>query len=542
MPRPSRNVSFATVDGLEAVLEAGTEISVGGDGTREILNRVTVIERPSERFVFVPGRLNDAFAQMAEALWVMDGRDDVEWLRRYLPRAPSFSGDGGLTWRGAYGPRLRRWQGSIDQLGEVRRILLHDRSSRRAVMTLFDPAIDLVADHDIPCNNWLSWILRDGRLHLSIAVRSNDAIWGFSGANAFEWSLLHEMMAHWVGAAVGTQTWLATSFHVYERHRDRAERIVPAFHGLTPYDFGIETPRFRTAWEDLGETLQAWFEAEDAIFADPEATVPECAATRDPLLSSWLDAIRVRWGSRAWSEGRLRDELAALPPTDAAAAAWEHLSRPIPDRLRSITHPGLAAYFEATAMAAPSGDRFRHAVKRLHARKDRAYAGAWKRRGEQVSVLPNIARKVDRLKVVLDRGATAGDEEAFDTALDLYVYATKYRLLLEERGERSGLLPHDAPPAFSDHDVNFDLLVDADRFDATDPDPASDIGNVVDIFERLWPLARDDGNLPVARALADDLRQAARVVLARISLGRPRAIREFVADEAARSVSEGDGR
>jgi hypothetical protein len=34
------------------------------------------------------------------------------------------------------------------------------------------------------------------------------------------------------------------------------------------------------------------------------------------------------------------------------------------------------------------------AIMRLHARKDASYAGAWKRRGERVSVLPNIARKV----------------------------------------------------------------------------------------------------------------------------------------------------
>ncbi|APX86880.1 hypothetical protein BV511_20565 [Methylorubrum extorquens] len=537
MSRPSRNVSFATVEGLEALMRIGNPVTVAGKETREILHRVTIVERPLERFVFVPERRNDAFAQMAEALWVMAGRNDVEWLSRYLPRAADFSNDGGSTWRGAYGPRLRRWHGSVDQFEHVRRLLHEDPSSRRAVMNLFDPAIDLAADDDIPCNNWLSWILRDGHLHLAVAVRSNDAVWGFSGANAFEWSLLHECMAHWLGAKVGRQTWLATSFHVYEQHWPRAERIVRSFQGLSPYDFGLDTPRFTTPWEAFSNVLEEWFEVEASICADPEAPLPVCAATADPLLASWLGAIRVRWGGLAWPESRLRSELAALPATDAAAAVWEHQCRACPERLEALTHPRLAAYFAAAAASAPPSDQFKRAMKSLHARKDRAYGAAWKRRGELVSVLPNIARKVDRLQVVLDRGSEPGEEAALDTALDLYVYTTKYRLLLAEREPPSGLLPADAPTPLSDHEANFDALVDADDFHTLDVDPAPSIRIVVDIFERLWPLASDSENLPAVIKLVNDLRDAARSSLAAIAAGQPRDVSAFVADEAARSVA-----
>ncbi|TNC11688.1 hypothetical protein FF100_18800 [Methylobacterium terricola] len=536
MSRPSRNVSFATVDGLEAVMRTGSPVTVAGKATREILHRVTILERPLERFVFVPERRNDAFAQMAEAVWVIAGRNDVEWLGRYLPRATDFSNDGGSTWRGAYGPRLRRWNGSVDQFEHVRRLLMQDRSSRRAVMNLFDPAIDLSAVDDIPCNNWLSWILRNGHLHLAVAVRSNDAVWGFSGANAFEWSLLHEIMAHWLGAKVGRQTWLATSFHVYEQHWPRAERILRSFHGLSPYDYGLETPRFATPWETFAEVLGEWFEVEASVSADPEAPLPACAATADPLLASWLAAIRIRWGAQGWPEGRLRRELAALPATDAAAAVWEHQCRAFPERLEALTDPRLAAYFAATAASAPAADLFKQAVKSLHARKDRAYGAAWKRRGELVSVLPNIARKVDRLQVVLDRGNGPGEEAALDTALDLYVYATKYRLLLAEQEPSSALLPADAPRPLSNHEANFDALVDADPFHAPDADPALSIRNVVDIFERLWPLAGDGGNLPAVIELVNDLRDAARAALAAIASSQPRDVAALIAEEAALSA------
>lgn len=528
---PARNVSFATVDGLAAVMERGTEVTVRGQRTRELLHRVTVLERPLERFVFVPGRRNDPFAQIAEAIWVMAGRNDIDWLSRYLPRAGEFSDDGS-SWRGGYGPRLRRWRGAVDQFNEVRNVLLTDPTSRRAVMTLFDPEADFVQSLDVPCNNWLSWIVRDGRLHLALAVRSNDAVWGFSGANAFEWSVLHEAMAYWTRTTVGRQTWIAASFHVYERHWDRADAMIRGFHGLSPYDYGVRTARFAIPFENLDRVLEEWFAIEAAVYKDPDAPLPAGQVTADPFLFACLGVLRVRWGAQAWPIDRLRSELAALPMSDVVAAAWEYLARTQPGLLTDIPHPGFAQYL-AGAEGSPwsSEVQFKEAVKRLHARKDRAYGAAWKRRGELVSVLPNVARKVDRLAVFARESTTPGDEALLDTAVDLYVYATKYRLLLEER-EPTGLLPRDAPAPFSDHDVNFERLVDADAFARDDCDLEPTLKNAVDIFDELWPSATRGENLGEVRRLADALRDAARAVVAAALCANPRAASAFVATEA----------
>jgi len=42
-------------------------------------------------------------------------------------------------------------------------------------------------------------MIRDGKLHMNVIVRDNDAVWGFSEINSFEWSVLQEMMAYWTG-------------------------------------------------------------------------------------------------------------------------------------------------------------------------------------------------------------------------------------------------------------------------------------------------------------------------------------------------------
>lgn len=66
-------------------------------------------------------------------------------------------------------------------------------------------------------------------------------------------------------------------------------------------------------------------------------------------------------------------------------------------------------------------------IRRLHHGKNAAYRDAWKKRGELISILANIARKVDRLEYVVDGGPTTVDEPVWDTAVDLLVYALKYQ-------------------------------------------------------------------------------------------------------------------
>ncbi|MET8152063.1 nucleoside triphosphate pyrophosphohydrolase family protein [Actinoplanes sp. NPDC049668] len=86
-----------------------------------------------------------------------------------------------------------------------------------------------------------------------------------------------------------------------------------------------------------------------------------------------------------------------------------------------------------TAASASDASDLRQAVINLHRAKDAAYGDSWKRRGEQISILANIARKVDRLTLVADSGVTTADESAVDTAADLFVYALKYLTYLADQ-------------------------------------------------------------------------------------------------------------
>ncbi len=331
-----RNAAYALVDGLDQVLQDGQRLTVRGSEILELRNHITVIDAPRERCISLPRRNNNIFATIAETARVMGGRNDLTYLSHYLPRAGDFSDDG-KTWRAGYGPRLRNWYG-VDQFKEIRRLLLADPNTRRAVMAIFDPAVDTQGSKDIPCNNWLDWLIRDSRLNLTIALRSNDAIWGFSGINSFEWSVLQEMLACRVGAEVGDVTYLATSFHVYAHHEERAREIATAFPGKTWYDMGQAGPYFTTAWEDFDAMLDTWFAIEARLRTTPEDADDDVARFPDPLFGQFLALLQLYNGLKCgWDDTRVASYLSRLPENDLTASAYEFLSRTHPAALAVAT-------------------------------------------------------------------------------------------------------------------------------------------------------------------------------------------------------------
>lgn len=342
-----RNATYALVAGLNELLTNGERLNVRGSEILELRNHISVLRRPRERCIITPKRNNNIFATIAETVWVMAGRNDLAYLAHYLPRAGDFSDDG-ATWRAGYGPRLRSWHG-IDQLSEVVRLLRSELSTRRAVMAIFDPAIDYQDSKDIPCNNWLDWLVRNGNLHLTVALRSNDAVWGFSGINSFEWSVLQEMLAHWIGAEVGDATFLASSFHLYTHHEARAGDMVKSFPDTTWYDYGATAPKFATEFEKFDDMLERWFAIESRLRAVPEACDAEISRFPDPLYRQFLAMLQLYNGmKRKWNDHQVAQCLMQLPENDLTAAAYEYISRQRPSVMPRIdAHPTIHRWLAA---------------------------------------------------------------------------------------------------------------------------------------------------------------------------------------------------
>lgn len=210
---------------LVAVQNKGQAVTVRGCETKELHPCLMELKNPLNRTLIYPKRGNNPFQSLAETIWVLAGRDDVAFLSKFLPRAADFSDDG-IVWRGGYGPRLRRWEYQkdcgihhVDQFQYVINQLQKDPCSRQAVMSIWDPAKECTVEKtkDYCCSNWLHFMIRDNKLDLTVAMRSNDVIWGWSSINVYEFTVIQEFIASCLGIEVGSYYHLSDSLHVYEK-------------------------------------------------------------------------------------------------------------------------------------------------------------------------------------------------------------------------------------------------------------------------------------------------------------------------------------
>lgn len=321
-----RTAADVFVSLLRLLLSDGSAVAVRGHDVLEVCQHAAVIRAPRCRFYVVPGRLNSVVHTLAETIWVLAGRDDLEFLARYLPRAPEFSDDG-LTWRGAYGPRLRNWH-SVDQLAEVVRVLREDRESRRAAMVIFDPQRDHAESLDIPCTNWLHFIVRGNLLHLTVGIRSNDVMWGFSGINSFEWSVVQEVVANSLPHVIpGELTFMAGSLHIYKRHLEQARDIIALNHGESIYSLGVEPTSLTLSVDTLDASLGEFFVREQAIRDGQwKALIHEPMA--DPFLQGGLCLLAAFYLAQLDPRHPgITECVREMPKTDVRVAAAEYLGR-----------------------------------------------------------------------------------------------------------------------------------------------------------------------------------------------------------------------
>jgi thymidylate synthase len=205
-----------------AVGRDGVVVSPRAMTTTEVLGVHLCLTDPRRRLVDLPPArvINPAFA-IAEALWILSGSDEA-WIFDYNRALTRYTDDGRL--QGAYGPRMRRWGGRIDQLDQVRRLLSRDPDSRQGVIQLFDPERDTRGHRDVPCTLGYRFFLRSGRLHMHTTMRSQDLWLGFP-YDLFAATLLQELLAGWLGVELGEYHHHVDSLHLYAAHTQAAASL-----------------------------------------------------------------------------------------------------------------------------------------------------------------------------------------------------------------------------------------------------------------------------------------------------------------------------
>lgn len=116
--------------------------------------------------------------------------------------------------------------------------LLASPLSRRATMIYNRPSMHVDYNKngmsDFMCTYSTQYYLRDGKLHASVFMRSNDAVFGYKNDYAWQRYVQEEVLGAINGRkgtvyGLGDLHWNAGSLHVYERHFKFIEELYDTF-------------------------------------------------------------------------------------------------------------------------------------------------------------------------------------------------------------------------------------------------------------------------------------------------------------------------
>ena len=286
MNRAFSDRRFPTGDALikyaaSLVLRRGEESAPRGMRVKELSTPVvltlTNVHRPF--LANATRRANYRFG-LAEAAWILSGSEDAQLIGGFNRQMLKFSDDGYTLW-GAYGPRL------MGQIDHVISSLSRDKDSRQAVVTTWRPQVHYVnasadclagnvggnrylhaagvhtesrladSEHkpdwdgfswrtkDTPCTVAWHFQVRNGRLNLTVFMRSND-VWLGLPYDLLSFTTVQRVVASVLGIDPGEYHHVVSNLHLYEQHWDKAgamttsvvRETVPlepfggAFHGL----------------------------------------------------------------------------------------------------------------------------------------------------------------------------------------------------------------------------------------------------------------------------------------------------------------------
>lgn len=180
----------------------------------------TTYKNPTQRMLFSAKRDANPFFHIMEGIWMLSGSNEVDFPARFASNIANYSDDG-IHLNGAYGYRWRQ-QYPRDQIKWVIDHLNSDPLSRRAVLTMWDPEVDMEAcnkgSKDVPCNTTIYFRVVDNALDMTVCNRSNDIVWGCYGANVVHMSMLHEYIANALGWPIGKYVHISNNWHIYSNH------------------------------------------------------------------------------------------------------------------------------------------------------------------------------------------------------------------------------------------------------------------------------------------------------------------------------------
>ena len=174
-----------------------------------------------------------------ELLWFLRGETNIKYLKDHGVSIWDEWADENGDLGPVYGSQWRSWPdgrgGTIDQIANVVEQIKHNPTSRRLLVTAWNPAE--IEDMALPpCHCLFQFYVENGRLSCQLYQRSADIFLGVP-FNIASYSLLTMMMAQVCGLEAGEFVHTFGDAHIYKNHLDqvhlqlsREPRKLPIMH------------------------------------------------------------------------------------------------------------------------------------------------------------------------------------------------------------------------------------------------------------------------------------------------------------------------
>jgi len=223
---------------------------------------------------------NIAISPIGELIWYLSGSDKLDFIKYYIPNYVKYS-DNNETINGAYGPRLIEMNGSINQIENIIELLQERKTSRRAVIQIFDAKDLLNFQHkDIPCTVSLQFLIRENKLHLFVNMRSNDVFLGLPH-DIFCFTMIQEIIANKLNVDLGEYNHFVSSLHLYSKHKNIAKQYISE---------GLQSSKYimpKMPSKNISENIKLLIIYEKKIRENPDFDISELPETE----SYWQDLI-----------------------------------------------------------------------------------------------------------------------------------------------------------------------------------------------------------------------------------------------------------
>ena len=212
---------------LKSIVRDGSPVAPRSLPCRELLAHTTSVRMDSSVVTVKDRKLGRRF-MVAEAHWILTGRNDVASIAPYSKEIAKFSDDG-RRFSGAYGVKI------VDQMRFVCDSLIEDNDTRQAVMAIWreNPR----PSKDVPCTLTCQFLIRrrSGERFLDCvdSMRSSDAWLGivydwfnFSMLSTLVLLTIRERDERLRDVQLGDLHLFAGSQHLYESDLSSVEKIL----------------------------------------------------------------------------------------------------------------------------------------------------------------------------------------------------------------------------------------------------------------------------------------------------------------------------